>query len=236
MILTCPACQTRYLVPDGAVGAAGRQVRCASCKHSWFALPDVPPPSPAPDSEPAVVAPPQSPVVETFAGEPVAAPPSEPDEPAYHDEWSHEPAARPRRNSLRILTWAAAAFGLAALAGVAALNHYDLSGLPARLGLARAEVPLLIEAARPERRTLASGNELLTVTGQIRNPTTETQSVPDIRAELRDQTGRTVYGWTITRPVRQLAPGAQADFDTAAVDVPRGATQLNLSFVDGAVD
>ena len=40
MILTCPACQTRYVVKDGTIPPSGRQVRCASCKHSWHQDPE----------------------------------------------------------------------------------------------------------------------------------------------------------------------------------------------------
>jgi len=41
MILTCPNCGTQYVVKDGAIPPQGRQVRCASCKHSWHEQPEL---------------------------------------------------------------------------------------------------------------------------------------------------------------------------------------------------
>jgi predicted Zn finger-like uncharacterized protein len=40
MILTCPNCGTPYVVKDGPIPPQGRQVRCASCKHSWHQDPE----------------------------------------------------------------------------------------------------------------------------------------------------------------------------------------------------
>jgi len=61
MILVCPSCATRYIVPDEAIGVNGRQVRCAACKYSWFQQGAELPPReeaiPAPPPAPAVAAP-----------------------------------------------------------------------------------------------------------------------------------------------------------------------------------
>ena len=41
MIVTCPACQTRYLVDEAELGGeAGRRVRCASCGNLWHFSPE----------------------------------------------------------------------------------------------------------------------------------------------------------------------------------------------------
>lgn len=234
MIITCPACKTRYLVPDSAIGVTGRQVRCASCRHSWFEEPS--------DTALAAIretsassSEPERPDLPTPPPPPPAPPVDRPrQEPAHvPDPFAHEPPFRPRRNRMRIMTWAAVGFAVVALAITILLMTVGARGVGARLGLVDADAPLTIQVTRkPERRIMASGNELLAVTGRIVNPTAEMQPVPDIRAELRDAQGRTVYGWTITRPVKQLPPGGTADFDSAAVDVPRGARALNLSFAD----
>jgi len=40
MLIVCPTCATTYQIKAGALGDAGRNVRCASCKNTWYATPE----------------------------------------------------------------------------------------------------------------------------------------------------------------------------------------------------
>lgn len=97
------------------------------------------------------------------------------------------------------------------------------------VGLGAAGATPLQITARGDRQTLASGNELLAVSGRIINPSSETQPVPPIQAQVRDGSGRLLHSWTISPPARRLPPGASASFNSAEMDVPAGGDQLTVT-------
>lgn len=87
MIITCPACRSQFRLPDGALGANGRKLRCSACRHVWFAAPDTaelePADAPPAESPPAdvPVAPPPPETIRPPATEPVAETAAEPEPP-----------------------------------------------------------------------------------------------------------------------------------------------------------
>ena len=103
--------------------------------------------------------------------------------------------------------------------------------LMARLGLASAaDTPLQVSnPPHVERIQLASGNQLLTVSGRVINPTAREQAVPPLNAKLTNRAGKLVYSWTIAPPARSLAAGASASFNSAEVNVPPGGDYLTIT-------
>lgn len=102
--------------------------------------------------------------------------------------------------------------------------------LKARLGLAAGGAsPLALVTTHMDRQRLESGNELLTVTGRVVNPTGKEQTVPPLTAQLKSRTGKIVYSWTIPPPAQSLAPGASVSFNSAELKVPPGGDELTIT-------
>ncbi|HEX5258295.1 MAG TPA: MJ0042-type zinc finger domain-containing protein [Sphingomicrobium sp.] len=100
----------------------------------------------------------------------------------------------------------------------------------ARLGLAGVSTsPLALVTTHMDRQRLESGNELLTVTGRVINPTGKEQDVPPLQAQLKTRAGKVVYSWTIAPPARSLAAGSSASFNSAEVNVPPGGDELTIT-------
>jgi predicted Zn finger-like uncharacterized protein len=82
MIIACPACATRYVVPDSAIGVEGRTVRCAKCRHSWFQEgPEITPPPTAP----------QPPAFAEASAQPGHAEQAAPPRPAFTENFAASP-------------------------------------------------------------------------------------------------------------------------------------------------
>lgn len=270
MILECTQCHMRYLVADSAIGPAGRTVRCAGCRHSWFQPPAMldlgttaavtPPPEPvrvaqpamaeadAPRARPAPVeAPADAPYAEAPRAAPLRARTAEPrryvDPEAERAErgepinaFAHQAPFVPRRNPARRRTAMAVAAGVAMLAACGGILYTGTPGIAEQLGLpvaSSADSALKFAINTPERRLLSSGNELFAVSGRILNETGTRQRIPDIRAVLKDSQNREVYSWTIKPQTRAIGPSGSLTFNSAALDVPANAKELELSFASG---
>ena len=284
MILTCPNCATQYVVKDGAIPPQGRQVRCASCKHSWHQDPEAELGGEAADvveeesiAEATLIEPRTGPEAEERAYQEAAiegdaetmvepstgaraeetpeeiplqgpAMPDEVDEPesaqVVQEDWREPPQpevqdddfspfpgredeVQPKKRSPLVKLLAIIVLVAAAAAAFWFLVPPEWK---TRVGLtAGGTSPLALVTTHMDRQRLESGNELLTVTGRVINPTDKDQQVPPLQAQLRTRAGQVVYSWTIAPPARSLPPGASASFNSAEVNVPPGGDELTIT-------
>ncbi|UVI39587.1 zinc-ribbon domain-containing protein [Qipengyuania spongiae] len=297
MIIACPACNTRYVVPDSAIGLEGRTVRCAKCKHSWFqdgpeatgqvGEEQAPSATTAPVSQPprqdAENVPPAAfaqgaaaqeegpsapaeaprPKAGGFGTRTVSADERTPDfarapdfdnadppygelpsdrlsgmrEPDFADEASqfdYAPPFRPRRNWMRIWTWAAVLFAVFSLGAVAAVNFIGVPGwVPIQrplFAMAEPDLKLKFPVEEQERRTLANGTEFFGARITVTNEARESRDVPPILIVLRDARERIVYSWEVAPSQKTLAPGETMTINEAITDVPKAAVFADIGW------
>jgi predicted Zn finger-like uncharacterized protein len=180
MIIACPACATRYAVPDNAIGIEGRTVRCAKCRHSWFQDgPEITPPAPLDTAthcgdaaretaEPASHA---APTPHVYDDRDFAQAPS---------SFDHTPPFRPRRNPAKLWTILAVSFAVVTTGAMGAVAKF---GLPDWIPLPQASnsqpaLKLSFPSDRTERRPLANGNDFFNISGTITNIGQSRRSVP----------------------------------------------------------
>jgi predicted Zn finger-like uncharacterized protein len=215
MIVTCPACTTRYLVDPRALGDAGRVVRCANCSKTWHQTP--------PEDLPRQLD--IAPAVPEFIAGPAQLP------------------ALPRRRRLPLATVVSAVLVLvlvsAAIAGIAAREQvvalwppatrlYSMVGLavqPPGLGLElRKTTPLF---------TTENGVRTLIVEGEVANISQIARDVPTLKVVLRDRDGAELQALHFDVAEQRLLPGASVPFRTSIPQPNPAAASVLVTIGEG---
>jgi len=245
MILDCPSFTKRFKIPDDALGAEGRKVKCSACGHVWHQVPavgDAPKPEKIETAAPDPAPEPAAPAPDPFA----AAPPS--DDPDFDSDEADLHAARMRADVRPLVSrrgapshaggWAAGAALLVALLGGAfmardtVLTHWPQARtLYAALFLAPHDPTeeLEIRALSTERQQ-ADGVETLVIKGEIVNRSVRLRQVPPMQVVLRDLDSRDLVNWTFSPTEAILLPNEVVKFSATHRDPPAEATGASLSF------
>jgi predicted Zn finger-like uncharacterized protein len=224
MILTCPACASRYQVADGAIPLTGRTVRCASCSHAWRQEPEhryVPPPL-----ELAIDPPPPAPE------------PPEPPAAAIPKTIRARNAARRRTREAAVAgaVWGVLGALIVALVGGAALFRVEVVRLWPRTAGAYAKVGLPVNPTglSPENVQAApglkDGRMAVIVTGVVRNVETRPHEAAPLRVSLLDKTGKPLARQVVRPAPGRIAPGQARPFSVAFLDPPSAGADVQVEF------
>ncbi|MGH6828553.1 MAG: DUF3426 domain-containing protein [Rhizomicrobium sp.] len=224
MILTCPACATRYQADEANFPPEGRKVRCAKCAHVWHQAGPM-----ARESDAAGI---------TAESSLAAVRP-----PAH----AFAPLGAARETPAAPVAWGAvmaAAAGWAALIaamlviGYAAVRYRQeiamlwpqSAGVYSSLGL-KVNTSGIGFAHVGYHRESEDGQVVLAVTGTIVNEGGRELPVPQsVRVSLSDADNHELYHWNFTPAVQSLKPGQSAPFMTRLSNPPASASHLEVRF------
>jgi len=236
MILTCPACQTRYQADAAKFPPQGRTVRCAKCGEVWhqaapemeaaYAAEPAPPPTP---SYPVAERPPvEEPRPQVYVQPPEREfePHRDESEPAEHFESEKSPW--PRRIAIGF-GWAALAGAVLVIAVAASVWRQQVvqfwpqaASVYSKFGIKVTASGLNIHDIK-STKIVQDGQEVLTVVFALTNVSNKEQPVPQVRVALVDVEKRELYHWTIAPEVMTLRPGQSTHFVARLSNPPEGA-------------
>jgi predicted Zn finger-like uncharacterized protein len=262
MILTCPACATRYVVDPKAIGASGRTVRCARCHETWHQdVPEDLPPSRL--TRPIEVEAPELPPVmptmsSSYEDRPVFSRFDEPEEEASPADPMPSFMARPEpigsdrnlpvlhrpkpRISKLMIGWAALVLVVVLLlAGLWFARTPLVAAWPPLQRLyALAGLPVDAPSFGLEVRNLTpafskvDNTPTLVVTGEVANTSGGVRKVPSLRVTLRNAKNESLKTWGFIIGRDQLLAGETAPFQTSIANPPADASSAVVVFSDGA--
>lgn len=209
MIVSCPACESRFEVDQEQLGYDGRIVRCGKCGNCWHQMPDNDP--------------------RAAAAEAPAAPPRRRPAPP--------PKKKSRAGLVGWILLLLFVGGVVAggwyerqrivtqfpqLADV-----YALLGVPVE-----PPGPVFKLSEVKLGREVVEGDTVITVRGVVSNVSDRKQEVPQLRAQLTNAEGKVLTEWIFDAPQSELDAGGAVAFETETRNPPEGAQDLNISIVD----
>jgi predicted Zn finger-like uncharacterized protein len=255
MLLVCPSCETSFRLASEALGAEGRNVRCARCHTIWFADPAQLAPDPETGGHEISIFP---------AGEIINVPALITDDatvaesPAYTREETAEtisakgsPAPGKRKPSAwRKLSWrgrdkkSGPGLGLvlttctlamivtAAIVSPATVVRAmpDLAGLYAAAGRPVNLRGLEFREVRTMRET-HDGIALLVTEGKIANISGRDLELPPVRLAAVGANGQELYAWTAAPSRGTLADGETLAFKSRLASPPAEARHVQVRFL-----
>jgi predicted Zn finger-like uncharacterized protein len=203
MILTCPACGTRYSADPASLGPFGRKVRCAKCDQTWMQ-------SPPADMPRHLEVPPVSLTV--------------PDE--YRPGRSSFRFSGAALLILALLLVVGGGYygrGWIVERWPALKPYYELAGISTELVSADLRIENLVYT-----RPIPSD---LVIQGNVVNHSKQPQVLPMLRAILATDNGKPLLQWDFSLDRASLPPGESLAFQTTIRNTPPGFKRLQIAFV-----
>ena len=221
MILQCPNCNARYVVPDPAINASGRTVRCARCAHTWFESPlpsPIIPVSETPASETPINENPDLGTTPDSAHDSVGENLSETPAPIKPLTTGVKPA------HIASNTHSGASFGLKIMVLLVAILIIALElfiAMPdlitTKLGM-QPSAGLVFADIKMDKRTDDKAN-IAEISGIIMNNEDTPHLVPTLRVMLLDVAGNPLQFWEYKGKNQILNPKETMPFSTGELDI-----------------